>query len=164
MKINQLDTTRPKSANRVGRGIAAGRGKTAGRGTKGQRSRAGSGRKPGFEGGQNPLMRRMPKLPGFKSFATRPEVVYTGQLEQFANKKVTNQTLADAGLTSNPFVTVKVVVKGELTKKVQVELQGATAGAKNAIDAVGGSFTKTPRQPRPVTSQKKLDKAAEDTK
>lgn len=162
MKINQLTTTRPKSANRVGRGIAAGKGKTAGRGTKGQRSRTGSSRKPGFEGGQNPIMQRLPKLPGFRSLATKPEVVYTGELEQFAGKKVTNQTLADAGLVSNAYVTVKIVVKGDLTKKVQVELQGATTGAKSAIEAAGGSFTKIARNARPVTSQKKLDRVETD--
>lgn len=157
MKFNELTTSRAKSGTRVGRGIAAGKGKTAGRGTKGQRSRTGSSRKPGFEGGQNPLMQRLPKLPGFRSLATKPEVVYTAQLEQFGGKKVTNATLADAGLVSNAYVSVKIIVKGELTKKVQVEVQSATAGARSAIEAVGGSFTKVARQGRPITSQKKLN-------
>lgn len=164
MKFHELQTTPNKSSHRVGRGIAAGKGKTAGRGTKGQRSRTGSSRKPGFEGGQNPIMQRLPKLPGFRSFATRPEVVYTFELEQFGGMKVSNQTLADAGLVSNPFVTIKIVVKGDLTKKVQVETQGATGGAKAAIEASGGSFTKVPRNARPITSQKKLDRAETDKK
>lgn len=163
MKFNELTTNPSKSGTRVGRGIAAGKGKTAGRGTKGQRSRTGSSRKPGFEGGQNPIMQRLPKLPGFRSLATKPEVVYTGQLEQFGGTKVTTQVLADAGLISSAYVTVKVVFNGELTKKVQVETQAATGGAQAAIEAAGGSFTKVARLPRPVTSQKKLDKAA-DTK
>lgn len=161
MKFHELKTAPTKSSSRVGRGIAAGKGKTAGRGTKGQGARTGSSRRPGFEGGQNPLMQRLPKLPGFRSLATKPEVVYTGQLEQFGSKKVTNQALADAKLVSSPYVVVKVVVKGELTKKVTVELQNASTGARAAIEAAGGSFTQVARLARPVTSQKKLDKAVD---
>lgn len=160
MKFNELSVTSSKNAKRAGRGIAAGRGKTAGRGTKGQRSRTGSGRKPGFEGGQNPLMQRLPKLRGFRSLAKKAEVVYTGQLESLAGKTViNNDVLAEAGLISNPFVVTKVVLRGELTKKAQVETQAATAGAVKAIEAAGGSFKKVPRQARPVTSTKKLEKA-----
>lgn len=160
MKFNELQTTRNKSAKRAGRGISAGRGKTAGRGTKGQRSRTGSGRKPGFEGGQNPLMQRLPKLRGFRSYRAAVEVVYTGDLESLAGKTVINsQSLADAGLVSNAYVPIKLVVKGELTKKAQVELQSASAGAIAAIEAAGGSYTKVPRSARPVTSTKKLDRA-----
>jgi large subunit ribosomal protein L15 len=158
MKFNELNTTPAKTAKRAGRGIAAGRGKTAGRGTKGQRSRAGSGRRPGFEGGQNPLMQRLPKLRGFRSFKPKTELVYTGQLEAFAGKVVSNNVLAEAGIVSNAFVIVKVVQKGELTKKVQVELQAASAGAIAAIEKAGGSFKKTERPARPVTSTKKLEK------
>ncbi len=80
MKFHELETTAHKSGRRVGRGIAAGRGKTAGRGTKGQKARTGSGRRPGFEGGQNPLMQRLPKLRGFRSNRVPAENVYTGQL------------------------------------------------------------------------------------
>jgi len=156
MKFNELQTTPRKSAKRAGRGIAAGRGKTAGRGTKGQRSRAGSGRKPGFEGGQNPIMQRLPKLRGFKSFKPKAELVYTGQLEAFSGKVVNNTVLAEAGVTSSPYVVVKVVQNGELTKKVQVELQAASAGAVAAIESAGGSFKKVERQARPITSTKKL--------
>ena len=86
MKFNELQVGRNKSGKRVGRGISAGQGKTAGRGTKGQGARTGSSKRPGFEGGQNPLMQRLPKLPGFKSKAVRAEVVYTSQLDQFAGK------------------------------------------------------------------------------
>src|SRR5260370_5435883 len=106
MKFNELQTPKRKVAKRVGRGIAAGQGKTAGRGTKGQMSRTGSSRRPGFEGGQNPLMQRLPKLPGFRSFAVKVEVVYTGQLDAFAGKTVDANALAAAGLISNAFVKV----------------------------------------------------------
>src|SRR5438034_251659 len=83
--------------------IAAGQGKTAGRGTKGQGARAGSSAKPGFAGGSNPLMQKLPKLPGFRSHHISPENVYTGQLEQFANKTVDATVLAQAKLISNPY-------------------------------------------------------------
>src|SRR5580704_335685 len=122
MKYHQLQVTKPKAAKRVGRGIAAGQGKTAGRGTKGQKSRTGSSRKPGFAGGQNPLMQQLPKLPGFRSHRIKAENVYTGQLDQFANKTVDAETLAAAKLVSNPYVAVKLLLKGEVTKKVTIKL------------------------------------------
>ena len=158
MKFNELTATKSKRTKRVGRGIAAGRGKTAGRGTKGQNSRAGSSKKPGFEGGQNPLMQRLPKLRGFRSMKVSAENVYTGQLESFADKKVTNEVLAKAGLISNPYVVVKLVSKGELTKKVDVELQAASASAVETLEKAGGSFTKVARLARPATKLKKADK------
>src|ERR1700729_1181738 len=98
MKYHQLQTAKTKTAKRVGRGIAAGQGKTAGRGTKGQKSRTGSSAKPGFAGGQNPLMQQLPKLPGFKSHRVKAENVYTGQLDQFAGKTVAPTVLAEAKL------------------------------------------------------------------
>ncbi len=159
MKFHELQTSKPKSSRRVGRGIAAGRGKTAGRGTKGQKSRSGSSKKPGFEGGQNPLMQRLPKLRGFRSFKTPVETVSTAELAAFANKKVTTDALAEAGLISSPYVSVKVVVKGELTKKVTVELQNASSKAIDAIEAAGGTFTKVARKAREKTSEKKIAKA-----
>jgi large subunit ribosomal protein L15 len=159
MKIHELRTKKTRSSSRVGRGIAAGRGKTAGRGTKGQKSRTGSSKKPGFEGGQNPLMQRLPKLPGFRSFHTRDEVIYTGQLNSLG-AKVTNASLAEAGLVSNAYVKVKVVTKGELTQKVTVELQAASSSAVEAIEKAGGVFTKTARVGRTRTSEKKIAKAA----
>ncbi len=159
MKFNELQTNTTKRGTRVGRGISAGKGKTAGRGTKGQRSRTGSGRKPGFEGGQNPLMQRLPKLPGFRSFKVASENVYTGQLDVIGKKKVTTVELAEAGLISNPYVNVKLIVKGELTKAVAVELQGASARAVDVVEAAGGSFTKVARAARQQTSEKKIAKS-----
>lgn len=159
MKFHELQTVKTKNSKRVGRGIAAGRGKTAGRGTKGQKARAGASKKPGFEGGQNPLMQRLPKLRGFRSFKATPETVYTGDLEVFANKKVTTKELAEAGVISSPYVSVKLVVRGGLTKKVTVELQSASAAAIEAVEKAGGSFTKVARAGREKTSEKKIAKA-----
>jgi large subunit ribosomal protein L15 len=158
MKYHELNIAKNKTPKRVGRGIAAGQGKTAGRGTKGQGARTGSSARPGFAGGSNPLMQQLPKLPGFKSHRVKAEVVYTGQLEQFGGKTVTAETLAEAGLISNPYVAVKVVVKGELTKKVTVKLAKASASAVAAIQAAGGSFESAERLQRPQTSTKKADK------
>jgi large subunit ribosomal protein L15 len=157
MKYHELQTTAPKSRKRVGRGIAAGRGKTAGRGTKGQKARAGSSAKPGFAGGSNPLMQKLPKLPGFTSHKTAPENVYTGQLEQFSGKTVDASVLAEAKLISNPYVKVKLISKGELTKKVIVKLPGASQSAVATIQAAGGTFEKTARLSRPKTSAKKTE-------
>ena len=154
MKYHELQLTKHSKSKRVGRGIASGKGKTAGRGTKGQKSRAGSSAKPGFAGGSNPLMQKLPKLPGFRSHKTKPENVYTGQLEQFSGKTVDAQVLADARLISNPYVSVKLINKGELTKKVAVKLSAASESAKATVEAAGGSFEPTPRLQRPKTSTK----------
>ena len=150
MKINELKLTRHSTSKRLGRGIASGKGKTAGRGTKGQGARTGSKARPGFAGGQNPMMQQLPKLPGFTRHMAKAENVYTRQLEQFGGKTVDNATLSDAGLVSNPFSRVKLICKGELTKKVSVKLQAASAGAIAAIEAAGGSFEAVPRAQRPA--------------
>lgn len=139
MKYNELQITSKKQRSRVGRGIAAGQGKTAGRGTKGQGSRTGKGRRPGFEGGQNPLMQRIPKLPGFRSNRVPAENVYTGQLDAVGGT-VDNNTLFNAGLVSSPYVRVKLIVKGDVTKKVTVKLQAASETAVAAVQKAGGTF------------------------
>lgn len=154
MKFNELKTATQKKSNRVGRGIAAGQGKTAGRGTKGQGARAGSSAKPGFAGGSNPLMQKLPKLPGFRSHHVKAENVHTSDLEQFGGKTVDATVLAEAGLISNAFVRVKVLAKGELTKKVTVKLPLASESAKAAIQSAGGTFEKTARLSRPKTTKK----------
>lgn len=148
MKYNELQVTKTRSAKRAGRGIAAGRGKTAGRGTKGQSARTGGRVRPGFEGGQNPIYARLPKLPGFRSIRVKAENVYTGQLDEFAGKTVDNFTLANAGLVSSPYVRVKLVVKGDVTKKVTVKLQAASESAIAAVQKAGGSFEKMPQVAR----------------
>src|SRR3982751_4214644 len=121
MKYHELQTGSYRNRKRVGRGIAPGRGKTAGRGTKGQKSRAGSSAKPGFAGGSNPLMKKLPKLPGFKSHRPKIENVYTGQLDQLSGQTVDAQVLATAGLISSPYVKLKLIVKGDVTKKVTIK-------------------------------------------
>jgi large subunit ribosomal protein L15 len=159
MKYNELKTKPVKKGKRVGRGIAAGQGKTAGRGTKGQGARTGSRKKPGFAGGSNPLMQKLPKLPGFTSHKVAPENVYTGDLNQFAGKKVDAVVLADAKLISSPFVSVKLIINnGELTSKVDVSLTGASQSAIAVLEEKGGSFTKTERLQRPE-SKVKAEKA-----
>lgn len=140
MKYHELTISKHKSPKRVGRGIAAGQGKTAGRGTKGQNARTGSSRKPGFEGGQNPLMQRLPKLRGFKSHKPETENVYTGQLNDLKVKTVDNHALAEAGLISDPHSRVKLLVKGDVTKAISVKLQGASETAVAAIQKAGGRF------------------------
>jgi large subunit ribosomal protein L15 len=153
MKYHELQASANKSAKRVGRGIAAGQGKTAGRGTKGQMSRTGAKKKPGFEGGQNPLMQRLPKLHGFKSFKAPVETVYTGDLDALKGT-IDTAVLAEAGLISNAFVRVKLIVKGEVTKKHDVKLQAASEAAIEAVQKAGGTFEKVARAARPVTRKK----------
>jgi large subunit ribosomal protein L15 len=158
MKYNELKLTRNKSLKRVGRGISAGQGKTAGRGTKGQGSRTGSKAKPGFAGGANPLMQQLPKLPGFRSHHAKAENVYTSQLEQFSGKTVDAQVLADAKIITSPYVKVKLISKGDLTKKVTVKLTSASESAIAAVESAGGSFEKVARLQRPKTSTKNQEK------
>lgn len=152
MKYNQLSAQSKPSGKRVGRGIAAGQGKTAGRGTKGQGARTGYSKKPGFEGGQNPLMQRLPKLRGFRSKIVKAENIYTDQLNALA-ATVDNTVLAEAGLVSNPYVRVKLLKRGDVTKKVTVNLQGASETAIEAVQKAGGSFKAVPRLSRPVTKK-----------
>jgi large subunit ribosomal protein L15 len=140
----ELNTIKPAtgakhSKRRVGRGIGSGLGKTAGRGHKGQKSRSGGYHKVGFEGGQMPLQRRLPKR-GFKSHLLQfnAEINLT-DLERLAADDVDMLTLKAAGLVSQLAKVVKVVKTGELTKKVALKGIGATAGAKAAIEAAGGS-------------------------
>ena len=155
MKYNELTLTADKQPRRVGRGISAGQGKTAGRGTKGQRSRAGSSKKPGFEGGQNPLKSRIPKLRGFKQFREQPTTITTTKLNAFSGV-VDNFVLYEARLLKNPDQKARVVVRGELTSKVTVRLQGASEKAIQAIVKAGGSFEKTQRPQ--ATKQENTDK------
>ncbi len=155
MKFNDLKITSHRQSRRVGRGIAAGRGKTAGRGTKGQKAREGNGRRPGFEGGQNPLMQRLPKLSGFRSIRVKAENVYTGQLDNIKGTVIDNFVLADAGLVSNPYVRVKLITKGDVTKKHTVKLQLASVTAVAAIEKAGGTFESMPQVKRLPKSEEK---------
>ncbi len=124
---------------RVGRGIGSGLGKTAGRGHKGQKSRAGGYHKVGFEGGQMPLQRRLPKR-GFKSALLKFNAEITlSTLEVLGAAEVDMLTLKQAGLVPEMAKVVKVIKTGALTKAVKLNGIGATAGAKAAIEAAGGS-------------------------
>ncbi|MGH8798079.1 MAG: 50S ribosomal protein L15 [Caldimonas sp.] len=128
-----------KARRRVGRGIGSGLGKTAGRGHKGQKSRSGGYHKVGFEGGQMPLQRRLPKR-GFKSHLLKfnAEITLT-TLQRLGVDEVDLLTLKQAGLVGQLAKIVKVIKSGELTLKVALKGIGATAGAKAAIEAAGGS-------------------------
>ena len=141
MRLNSIKPAAgsKKAKRRVGRGIGSGLGKTAGRGHKGQKSRSGGYHKVGFEGGQMPLQRRLPKR-GFKSTTLRfnAEVTLT-DLERLAADEVDMLTLKQAGLVGQLAKVVKIIKSGELTKKIVVKGVGATAGAKAAIEAAGGS-------------------------
>jgi large subunit ribosomal protein L15 len=140
----ELNTIKPaagskKPRRRVGRGIGSGLGKTAGRGHKGQKSRAGGFHKVGFEGGQMPLQRRLPKR-GFKSAALKYHAEVTlSDLERLAADEVDLLSLKAAGLVGQMIKVAKVIKAGELTRKVVLKGVAATAGAKAAIEAVGGS-------------------------
>lgn len=126
---------------RVGRGIGSGIGKTAGRGHKGQKSRAGGYHKVGFEGGQMPLQRRLPKR-GFKSHLLQFNAEVTlAALEQLGIVDVDLLVLKHAGLVGEKAKVVKVIKTGALTKSVKLTGIGATAGAKAAIEAAGGSVS-----------------------
>jgi len=142
MQLNSIKSAdgAKHAKRRVGRGIGSGLGKTAGRGHKGQKSRSGGYHKVGFEGGQMPLQRRLPKR-GFKSHLLQfnAEVTLTA-LEQLGAAEVDMLTLKQAGLVGEMVKVVKVIKTGELTKAVKLTGIVATAGAKAAIEAVGGSI------------------------
>ncbi len=124
---------------RVGRGIGSGLGKTAGRGHKGQKSRAGGFHKVGFEGGQMPLQRRLPKR-GFISLTADLNVeIRLSDLEKLPVADVDLLTLKQAGVVPVSALSAKVILSGELTRKVNLKGIGATKGAKAAIEAVGGT-------------------------
>jgi len=141
----ELNTIKPaegskKARRRVGRGIGSGLGKTAGRGHKGQKSRAGGYHKVGFEGGQMPLQRRLPKR-GFKSHNLQFNGEVTlAQLEKLGAAEVDLLALKQAKLVAQIVKNVKVIKSGELKRAVKLTGIGATAGAKAAIEAAGGSL------------------------
>ena len=142
MELNNLKPAagakRPR--RRVGRGIGSGLGKTAGRGHKGQKSRAGGFHKVGFEGGQMPLQRRLPKR-GFVSLtAARNVEVRLSELEALPVTEIDLLALKQAGVISADALSAKVILSGKLTKKVSLKGVGVTKGARAAIEAAGGSI------------------------
>ena len=130
-----------KAAKRVGRGIGSGLGKTSGRGHKGQKSRAGGFHKVGFEGGQMPLQRRLPKR-GFKSMTrSRNYEVRLNELQALPTEEIDLLVLQVAGIVPADALSAKVILSGEIARKVVLKGIGATKGAKAAIEAAGGSVS-----------------------
>ncbi len=141
MKLNTIQPSEGanKARRRVGRGIGSGLGKTAGRGHKGQKSRAGGFHKVGFEGGQMPLQRRLPKR-GFVSLTNARNVeVRLSEINDLPVDEIDLLTLVQANLVSIHALSAKVVLSGQITRKVVLKGVGATKGAKAAIEAAGGS-------------------------
>ena len=141
MELNSIKPAEgsQKARRRVGRGIGCGFGKTSGRGHKGQKSRSGGYHKVGFEGGQMPLQRRLPKR-GFKSHLLKYNAeVSLSELQRLGAAEVDMLTLKQAKLIGEMIRVVKIIKSGELTMKVALTGVLATAGAKAAIEAAGGS-------------------------
>lgn len=142
MRLNSLspvEGSKP-SAKRVGRGIGSGLGKTSGRGHKGQKSRSGGSVKPGFEGGQMPLQRRLPKF-GFNSRKARYAAeIRLNDLAKVGADVINLQALKDADIVADSIKSVKVILSGEIDKAVTLSGLKATKGAKAAIEAAGGKL------------------------
>ncbi|MEW6513896.1 MAG: 50S ribosomal protein L15 [Pseudomonadota bacterium] len=141
MRLNNLKPAEgaKHAEKRVGRGIGSGLGKTAGRGHKGQKSRAGGFHKVGFEGGQMPLQRRLPKR-GFVSLTAGKNVeVRLSELNKLPVEDIDLLTLMQAGVVPASSLSAKVILSGKLTRKVNLKGIGATKGARSAIEAAGGS-------------------------
>ena len=141
MKLHELAPAAGSTtaAKRLGRGVGSGLGKTSGKGHKGAKARSGGGKRPGFEGGQMPLYRRIPKKGFTNIFGTEYAEVNVGQLEVFNDGVVVNaELLKAAGIIKKTLDGVKILGTGELTKKLTVEAAKFTESAKQKIEAVGG--------------------------
>jgi large subunit ribosomal protein L15 len=148
----RLNTLKPaagakKDRHRVGRGVGSGWGKTAGRGHKGQKARSGGFHKIGFEGGQMPLHRRLPKR-GFNS-PTREDIaeVRTSELQAMQASEIDLAALKEAGVVPRRALAAKVIVSGKLERKVSLKEIGVSKGARSMIDAAGGSIQLTEKKP-----------------
>lgn len=137
--LRPADGSKHSDNFRGGRGHGSGNGKTAGKGHKGQKARSGGGVRPGFEGGQMPLYRRIPKR-GFTCINSKEIIgINVSALERFEDgAEVSIETLVEAGIVSNPKDGVKILGSGELTKKLTVKANAFSAGAKEKIEALGG--------------------------
>jgi large subunit ribosomal protein L15 len=165
MKLNSLKPAPGSKSNRhrVGRGVASGWGKTAGRGHKGQRARSGGYHKVGFEGGQMPLHRRLPKR-GFNS-PTREDIaeVRTSELQRMQATEIDLAALKDAGIVSRLALAAKVILSGKLERKVALKEIQVSKGARSMIEAAGGSIALTPK-PEPKPKKNKDKKAKPEAK
>ena len=141
MKLHELHPAEGSTTaqKRLGRGVGSGLGKTSGKGHKGAKARSGGGKRPGFEGGQMPLYRRVPKRGFTNIFCTEYAEVNVERLECFNNgDTVTVEKLLEAGIIKKTLDGVKILGNGDLTKKLTVQAQKFTSGAKEKIEAVGG--------------------------
>src|SRR5262245_13502964 len=165
MKLNSLKPAPGSKSDRhrVGRGVGSGWGKTAGRGHKGQRARSGGFHKVGFEGGQMPLHRRLPKR-GFVS-PTREDIaeVRTSELQAIEATEIDLEALKAAGIVSRRALAAKVILSGELKRKVSLKEIQVSKGARSMIEAAGGTIALTPK-PEPKPKKKKEKKAKPEAK
>ena len=142
MRLNSIKPANgsKRAAKRVGRGIGSGYGKTAGRGHKGQKSRSGGYHKVGFEGGQMPLQRRLPKV-GFRSYLSRiTDEIRLDELDRAGTEIIDLDTLRKAGLVSRKIKRVKIIASGTINRAVTVKGLRASKAARAAIEAAGGKF------------------------
>ena len=142
MRLNSIKPAKgsKSTAKRVGRGIGSGSGKTCGRGSKGQKSRSGGFHKVGFEGGQMPLQRRLPKV-GFRSRKSKETAeVRLGELAGIESEVIDLKALQDADVIPHSVKRAKVILSGKIEKAVTVKGLGATPGARKAIEAAGGKI------------------------
>ncbi|WP_274365205.1 50S ribosomal protein L15 [Paenibacillus thermotolerans] len=143
MKIHELQPApgaRQKARKRVGRGTGSGLGKTSGKGHKGQNARSGGGVRPGFEGGQNPLYRRLPKRGFNNPFRKEYAIVNLDKLNAFADgTEVTPELLLESGIIGNPLAGVKVLGEGELKVKLTIKAHKFSKSAAEKISAAGGT-------------------------
>ena len=142
MKLNELKPAlgSTKSPRRLGRGTGSGLGKTSGKGHKGAKARSGGGKRPGFEGGQMPLVRQLPKRGFHNAFMKQYAIVNVSDLEMFeAGTEITAALLAEKRIIRDAGMNLKVLGNGELTKKLSVKAAKYTASAKEKIEAVGGT-------------------------
>ena len=143
MRLDELKSPRgaKKKAKRVGRGPGSGQGTTGGRGSKGQRSRSGGGVPPGFEGGQMPLQRRLPKRGFYNVFKKVFAEINVRDLEPFAADSVVDEELLrQSGLVRGKFDGVKLLGDGEINKPLTVKVDRCSAGARQKIEAAGGKI------------------------
>ena len=142
MKLHELSPANgsTKERKRIGRGTGSGQGKTAGKGHKGQKARAGRGMRPGFEGGQMPLQRRIPKRGFVNIFRTEMAIVNVASLEKAfeAGETVTVEALVEKGLVKKVLDGVKVLGNGDITKALTVQANAFSESAKSKIEAAGG--------------------------